>query len=270
MEHRILTVPIHRFDEGALAPAQDLVAVEDPLQISVNGRNLAITMRTPGHDHELAAGFLFTEGIVHSREEIASVKSTGKGGIDVTLSAGLEIDPERFARNFYLTSSCGVCGKASIEALRSIGCPYPDRDRPLVSPALITELPEKLRASQQVFLRTGGLHGSALFDASSGEMLAVREDIGRHNAVDKLIGAAFLEGRMPLDNAVLLLSGRISFELVQKALMAGIAVVAAVGAPSSLAIETARRFGMTLIGFLRGPKFNLYAGEWRLTGANRG
>jgi FdhD protein len=268
MQQRILTVPIHRFEGDASASAQDLVAAEDPLQISVNGHNLAITMRTPGHDRELAAGFLFTEGIVRDRAEIASMTTDGKGGIDVTLSGGAEIDPERFARNFYLTSSCGVCGKASIEALQSIGCPYLSRDGFCVSPSLIATLPDKLRASQKVFEHTGGLHGSALFDAKSGAMLAAREDVGRHNALDKLIGAAFLEGHTPLDHAILLLSGRISFELVQKALMAGIPVVAAVGAPSSLAIETARRFNMTLIGFLRGLRFNLYAGEWRVSTAD--
>jgi FdhD protein len=264
MESRILSVPIARYDGEIPAAEQDFVAAEDPLQISVGGHNLAITMRTPGHDPELAAGFLFTEGLVHSREEIESITADGKGGIDVTLSGGGAIDPERFARNFYLTSSCGVCGKASIEALHAIGCPWPGRDRPRVTAELIQALPDRLRAAQKVFQHTGGLHGSALFNATSGEMLCVREDVGRHNAVDKLIGAAFLEGRTPLEDAVLLLSGRVSFELVQKSLMAGIAVVAAVGAPSSLAIETARRFGMTLIGFLRGSRFNVYAGEWRV------
>jgi FdhD protein len=270
MERRILTVPIHRFEHDSLDAAQDLVATEDPLQISVNGHNLAITMRTPGHDRELAAGFLFTEGIVQRRAEIQSIETDGKGRVDVTLSSGTEIDADRFARNFYLTSSCGVCGKASIEALRSIGCPALDRERPTVSPALISSLPDKLRATQKIFQQTGGLHGCALFRASSGESLLVREDVGRHNAVDKLVGAAFLEGKTPLADCILLLSGRISFELVQKALMGGVAVVAAVGAPSSLAIETARRFGMTLIGFVRDRRFNVYSGEWRLVaGADR-
>lgn len=219
-------------------------------------------MRTPGHDSELAAGFLFTEGILASAAEIQDVVSS-KNCVTINLQPGIEVDLERLQRNFYTTSSCGVCGKASIEALRMQACPTLPRQSPVVPPTVIHGLPAVLRGDQRVFDRTGGLHGAALFD-SSGRMLGVREDIGRHNAVDKLIGSELLEGRLPLDDKLLLVSGRASFELVQKALMAGIPILAAVGAPSSLAVETARRFNMTLLGFVRDSRFNIYSGASRI------
>ena len=267
MKRNIITVPIDKVEAGASASAQDLVAVEEPLQIRLAGRDIAITMRTPGHDRELAAGFLFTEGILRHASQISGIATNAKnakGAIDVRPAEGVQIDFEQLARNFYVTSSCGVCGKASIDALRAAGCPILPRDRPVIDARILPELPRKLREAQAVFEHTGGLHAAGLFDIS-GKLLGLREDVGRHNAVDKLVGSAFLEDRLPLSENILMLSGRISFELVQKALMAGIPIVAAVGAPSSLAVETALRFGMTLVGFLRAERFNVYAGRERLS-----
>jgi FdhD protein len=261
VKRSILTVPIRRVEAETSIAAQDLVAVEEPLQIRIGDRDVAITMRTPGQDRELAAGFLFTEGILRSASQIADITSDDRGTVTLQLSEGAGVD---FAtRNFYVTSSCGVCGKASIEALLESGCPALLRGTPRIAASVIASMPDKLREAQAVFEHTGGLHAAGLFDAA-GNLLRVREDVGRHNAVDKLIGWALLEDRLPLHENILMLSGRISFELVQKALMAGIPVVAAVGAPSSLAIETALRFGMTLIGFLRGQRFNVYSGNERL------
>jgi FdhD protein len=259
MRANIVTVPIHRaLGADSIAPAEDLLAVEEPLQIRVNGRDLSITMRTPGHDLELAAGFLFTEGILKARADVLAIEGR-ENTVMLTLADGVDAGT---ARNFYTTSSCGVCGKASIESLRASGCSMLPSGR--VERDVIHSLPDKLRAAQSVFDHTGGLHGAALFDAH-GVLELVREDVGRHNAVDKLIGASFLEGRVPLSDCILMLSGRASFELVQKAVMAGIPVVAAVGAPSSLAVETARRFGMTLAGFVRNGRFNVYSGVSRLS-----
>ena len=258
MKRSIITIPIRRIEGQASVAEQDLVAVEEPLEIIVNGRNVAITMRTPGHDRELAAGFLFTEGIL--RQPPQSIVSKGNR---VELAVDGEIDLDHLARHFYLSSSCGVCGKASIQALESIGCPFLDRGRPRIDAGLIPKLPEILRARQAVFDRTGGLHAAAVFDLT-GQLIDLKEDVGRHNALDKLIGAAFVGGSLPLGDHVLMLSGRASFELIQKALMAGIAVVASVGAPSSLAVEVALRYGMTLAGFVRGEQFNVYCGEGRL------
>ena len=254
MRRNIVTMPIHKAVGGdSILPAQDLLAVEEPLQIRANGRDLSITMRTPGHDHELAAGFLFTEGFLQARTDVLSI-DCGENSITLSLADGVDTG---VARNFYTTSSCGVCGKASIESLHAAGCRMLPHIR--VSRDVIHGLPEKLRAAQSAFEHTGGLHGAALFD-SSGNLETVREDVGRHNAVDKLIGAAFLNEQMPLHDRILMLSGRASFELVQKAVMAGIPVVAAVGAPSSLAVQTAMRFGMTLLGFVRDGRFNIYSG----------
>lgn len=261
MNRNIITVPVRKVEPGSNAAEQDLVAVEEPLQIRLGDRDFAITMRTPGQDRELAAGFLFTEGIVHNTADIADIRSDDRGTVTVTLASAVEVT---FAeRNFYVTSSCGVCGKASIDGLRATGCPTLARGIPKVPGNLISSLPDKLRAAQPVFAHTGGLHAAGLFD-TDGNLVTVREDVGRHNAVDKLIGAALLAGQIPLNNNILMLSGRISFELVQKSLMAGIPIVAAVGAPSSLAIETALNFGLTLAGFVRGQRYNVYAGQERL------
>jgi FdhD protein len=264
MKRNIITVPIKRVENGSALAEQDLLAVEEPLEILLNGRNVAITMRTPGNDQDLAAGFLFTEGILRDAAQISGIQADArKNRVNVSLEDESGVDFERLERHFYLSSSCGVCGKASIQALEAVGCPVLPRDRPRIDPAIIHKLPETLRTKQAVFDRTGGLHAAALFDAT-GQLLNVREDVGRHNAVDKLAGAAFLEGKVPLNDNLLMVSGRASFELIQKALMAGIPVLAAVGAPSSLAVELALRYGMTLLGFVRDQRFNVYSGEWRL------
>jgi FdhD protein len=259
VRRNIVTLPIHKADgSDPISPSQDLLAVEEPLQIRVNGRDLSITMRTPGHDGELAAGFLFTEGILKTRADVLAVDCR-ENSVALTLAEGIDTG---VSRNFYTTSSCGVCGKASIESLHAAGCAMLPHTS--VAREVIHALPEKLRAAQSAFEHTGGLHGAALFD-SSGSLEMVREDVGRHNAVDKLIGAAFLENRLPFNDRILMLSGRASFELVQKAVIAGIPVVAAVGAPSSLAVQTAQRFGMTLLGFVRDGRFNIYSGVGRLS-----
>jgi FdhD protein len=267
MKRSIITLPIHKIDRAAREAAQDLVAVEEPLQIRLGERDIAITMRTPGHDHELAAGFLFSEGILQSASQVAQIVTDENGAIQVHLAEGVGLDLASLTRNFGVNSSCGVCGKTSIDALRAIVRPAFFREesqaRPMIEARVLHELPGKLRQAQAVFDHTGGLHAAGLFHAD-GELIALREDVGRHNAVDKLVGVAFLEDRLPLGDHILMLSGRISFELVQKALMAGIAIVAAVGAPSSLAVETALRFGLTLVGFLRDERYNVYAGPSRL------
>jgi len=261
----IVSVPVQRAgsrDNKHAVGDQDLLAVEEPLQIRLGDRDLAITMRTPGNDEELAVGFLFTEGLLSGRDAIESVKP-GENSLTIALKGDAPPDLSSQTRHFYLTSSCGVCGKASVNALVAAGCTAPPRGRPRVETATILNLPEALRATQPVFERTGGLHAAALFDAS-GMLQLVREDVGRHNAVDKLVGRSVLDGQIPLSDSLLLVSGRASFELVQKALMAGIPILAAVGAPSSLAVETAMRFGMTLAGFLRDGRFNIYSGAERI------
>ncbi|HML16096.1 MAG TPA: formate dehydrogenase accessory sulfurtransferase FdhD [Bryobacteraceae bacterium] len=262
MKQNILTVPIQKVDrEGALS-AQDLVAVEEPLEILLNDRNVAITMRTPGNDEELAAGFLFGEGILRDRAAVRDVSAIAPNRVNVATREE-NVDLDRLERHFYISSSCGVCGKASIQAVEAMECAPVPRHQPVISRNLVPRLPEILRSRQSAFDRTGGLHAAALLD-TQGTMLDVREDVGRHNAVDKLIGAAFLAGATPLHDRIVMVSGRASFELVQKALMAGIPIMAAVGAPSSLAVELALRFGMTLAGFVRHRRFNLYSGEWRV------
>jgi FdhD protein len=263
MRTSVLTVPIQKI--GSAQPMDhDLVAVEEPVQIRVGDTDVAITMRTPGNDIELAAGFLFTEGILHSPDEVRDFVET-ESSVTVLVRDGVTLDLDSLARHSYLSSSCGVCGKASIDVLAAAGCVSPAADYPRIEAATLHSLPGILRGHQRVFEFTGGLHGCALF-TPAGELELSREDVGRHNALDKLVGRAFLDGRLPLSNSVLLLSGRVSFELVQKAVMAGIPVIAAVGAPSSLAVQTARRFGITLAGFVRNGSFNLYSGEGRVSG----
>ncbi|HYL78319.1 MAG TPA: formate dehydrogenase accessory sulfurtransferase FdhD [Bryobacteraceae bacterium] len=271
MNRSILTVPVQKIEGEVSAPFQDLLAIEEPLEIRLGDRTVSITMRTPGHDYELAAGFLFTEGILQSSRQIHLIRRShghenprqAGNSVTVELNAGVEVDFERLERHFYTTSSCGVCGKASIEALQMQGCPVLPKDSPIVVSEVIHRLPEALRRQQAVFERTGGLHAAALFDAK-GNLVLLREDIGRHNAVDKLIGAEMLRDHTPLSDKLLLVSGRASFELVQKALMGGIPMLAAVGAPSSLAVETAQRFGMSLLGFVRDGRFNIYSGASRI------
>jgi FdhD protein len=259
-------------DGGTLR--EDLVAVELPLEITLAAhaeppKPIAVTMRTPGHDRELAAGFLFTEGIVTSPAQIVAIEQpaapdgTPGNRVEVTLSRGTQVDLARLERHFYTTSSCGICGKKAVQAIH-LRRPFPLlRQRPPVNAECIGMLPAKLRAAQEVFSTTGGLHASAWF-SPAGDLLCLFEDVGRHNALDKLVGGAFLAGKLPLSEAILLVSGRASFELVQKALMAGIPCLAAIGAPSSLAVDLARSAGMTLLGFVRSDRFNCYSGEARL------
>jgi FdhD protein len=262
VNRNILTVPVQRLEGESSTSFQDLLAVEEPLEIRLGDKTISITMRTPGHDRELAAGFLFTEGILQGSHQIRDIQGS-KNSITVQLNPDVEVDFERLQRNFYTTSSCGVCGKASIEALRMQGCPVVPRSPATVEAEVVHRLPQAQRDEQAVFERTGGLHAAALFDFK-GKLILLREDVGRHNAVDKLIGAEMLAGRTPLSDTLLLVSGRASFELTQKALMAGIPILAAVGAPSSLAVETAQRFNMTLLGFVRDGRFNIYSGAERI------
>jgi FdhD protein len=240
--------------------------VEEPLELRINGSAITVTMRTPGSDVELAQGFLLTEGVVGQRDDIARVeycRGAGPDGantynvLDVTLADGVPTPGLDVTRNFYTTSSCGVCGKGSIDAVRTISRHSPGDDPTVVASERLSAMPDQLRSAQRVFASTGGLHGAALFDAD-GTMLVVREDIGRHNAVDKVIGWAVEHGRIPLSGTVLLVSGRASFELTQKAIMAGIPVLAAVSAPSSLAVDLASQAGLTLVAFLRGESMNVY------------
>jgi len=262
VSRNILTVPIQKVEGQSSAPFQDLLAVEEPLEIRLGKSTISITMRTPGHDAELALGFLFSEGILPGPRDLQDVVSS-KNLLTVHLKPDVEVDLDRLKRHFYTTSSCGVCGKASIEALRMQACPLASSESAVIASSVIHRLPAVLREDQRIFERTGGLHAAALFD-SSGALLLVREDVGRHNAVDKLIGAELLAGHVPLQDKLLLVSGRTSFELVQKALMAGVPILAAVGAPSSLAVETARRFNLTLLGFVRDDRFNIYSGASRI------
>lgn len=253
--------------DGETYRQQDEVVVEEPLEIRVKGVPVSVTMRTPGDDGELAVGFLITEGIVSSREDVRGIENEAIGPhapnvVDVALRAGLDVDLERLRRNVFAASSCGVCGKASIDAVRVRGLMPPARDVRL-APEVLRGMTETLRTGQTVFGRTGGLHAAGIFDLD-GRMLAIREDVGRHNAVDKIIGHAVLTGEIPLARSVLVVSGRGGFEIVQKALAASIPIVAAVSAPSSLAVQLAREMGQTLVGFLRGGRFVIYAGEERL------
>ncbi|MFE5855596.1 formate dehydrogenase accessory sulfurtransferase FdhD [Streptomyces sp. NPDC056500] len=262
-----------RIRDGVVSTRPDTLVAEEPLEIRLNGKPLAITMRTPGDDFALATGFLVSEGVIGTAEELRSITycagATADGVntynvVDVRLAPGVTVPDISLERHVYTTSSCGLCGKASLDAVRtSTRFPIADTPPVRVTPALLAALPDRLRAAQRVFDRTGGLHAAGLF-SESGELLDLREDVGRHNAVDKLIGRAVQQGGLPLSRAVLLVSGRASFELAQKAVMAGIPVLAAVSAPSSLAVDLASESGLTLVGFLRGSSMNVYAGEGRI------
>lgn len=270
-------VQVQKMHSGGIALAEDTLAVEEPLEIRLavqgerDAKSVAVTMRTPNHDAELAVGFLFTEGILKHPSQISRISYSDKpvqgvlhhNVICVEVKPEVKIDFRRLERHFYTASSCGVCGKVSIEAVQPSVCAVFPKNRPFFEKSVICRMPEALRKAQSVFEQTGGLHAAALFDIR-GNLLMLREDVGRHNALDKLIGAAFLERRLPLHNELVLVSGRASFELVQKALMAGVPIMAAVGAPSSLAVELADEFDMTLIGFLRGERFNVYTSAWRV------
>lgn len=275
----VVETPVVRVNGTSVRSEADRLAVEEPLEIRLDHvdtagertrTNVAVTMRTPGHDVELALGFLFAESILSGYGDVDAVRHSGPGGgrldsrnvVTVRLRRDVTFDAARLDRHFYTTSSCGVCGKTSLEALDVTGCaPLPPG--PVLDAVRIHRLPDALRAAQAVFDETGGLHAAALFDAE-GLLRALREDVGRHNAVDKLVGAFVLQGALPLADSVLLVSGRASFEIVQKALRAGIPVLAAVGAPSSLAVDLAAEFGMTLIGFVRDGRFNVYTAPQRI------
>ncbi|CAN5847878.1 formate dehydrogenase accessory sulfurtransferase FdhD [soil metagenome] len=271
---------IQRVSNKGISAQTDTLAVEEPLEIrlgfSENGQQIhkavSITMRSPGNDFELAAGFLFTEGILQSKDQIREIKHCGKfpnnqNTVRIDLAENTEINLKKLERNFYTTSSCGVCGKSSLEALNIAGAKAIGQNKSQKIPAeIIHELPQKLLKNQTVFGETGGLHAAALFDFA-GNLIDLKEDVGRHNAVDKLIGKRFLENNLPLGDKILFLSGRASFELVQKAVMAQIPVIAAVGAPSSLAVEAAKEFNITLLGFVRNERFNIYTGDERVQGS---
>ena len=268
-------VRVRVVEDGRGRVRPDALATEEPMEIRVisGGRRqtVAVTMRTPGSDFELAAGFLYGEGIVSSPEDIAKISYCVDPDVDaeqqynivnVELRGNREYDLRPLERHFYTSSACGVCGKASLEQLELRGCPTIPPG-PRMAAEKIYALPEKLREAQGLFATTGGLHAAALFDAS-GELAALREDVGRHNATDKLVGWALLEGRLPLGDHAVMVSGRSSFEILQKCLAAGVPIVCAISAPSSLAVDVAREFGMTLVGFLRGNRFNVYAGSERI------
>lgn len=260
MARQIEKVEIRRHRHGkSPAASHDEVAIEEPLEIRVGGRPVSITMRTPGHDEELALGFLLSEGIVRRREDIEHVhkcEQSENAAVDVVLSAGVAVDFARLTRHVFASSSCGICGAATVDAIRKQFPPA--AEGPVVSQEVLLSLPDRLRDVQAGFERTGGLHAAALFEVN-GRLFAAREDVGRHNAVDKVVGHALLAEMVPLRDHVLLVSGRASFEIVQKALAAGVGLVAAVSAPSSLAVELAEESNITLAGFLREDRFNVYS-----------
>ncbi|WPV00971.1 formate dehydrogenase accessory sulfurtransferase FdhD [Mucilaginibacter sp. cycad4] len=275
----VIHIPVVKVKANQSAREEDSIAIEEPLEIKLKYgpadtrevRNISVTMRTPGHDSELATGFLFTEGIIKNGDEVKSARHSfiacaenKDNTILVTLEEGVLPNLQNTERNFYTTSSCGVCGKGSISAIRTVSSfTAGTDDGNVIHSVVLNQLPKILRRHQRVFDDTGGLHASALF-TPLGELLLLREDVGRHNALDKLIGAAMMYNWLPLQQTVLMLSGRASFELVQKAAMAGISIIAAVGAPSSLAVELANEFNITLIGFLRDERFNIYTGSHRV------
>lgn len=273
MDHRSVSeVAVTRVSDCDASHSEDAVAVEEPLEMQLGDgaewTSISVTMRTPGSDDELAAGFLFTEGIIRSEQDIRTIEHwgpfTGPQHVRNIIRVSIATTPDlaRLRRNFYTTSSCGVCGKASLDALRTVATRAIPPRSPTLTPEIIHSLPQRLRDEQTVFDTTGGLHAAGLFRADA-RLLAAREDVGRHNAVDKLVGHALLQG-IDTTNAILVVSGRASFELVQKAVMAGIPVLVAVGAPSSLAVQLAAEFGLTLAGFVRNRRFNIYSGEWRI------
>ena len=272
-------VDISRHRSGQISAHADSVAVEEPLEIRLGytapdgraTRSISITMRTPGNDEELAAGFLFTEAIIVDANDIASIETCGPPAPDsgnhnvirVELRGDVDVDLGRLQRHFYTTSSCGVCGKTSLDALKVLGQRPLAPEIPKLSESTLLDMPSKLRAAQKTFDETGGLHAAGAFDCD-GELLVVMEDVGRHNAVDKVVGRLLLDNKLPASELGMMVSGRASFELMQKTLVAGMPLLAAVSAPSSLAVALAQEFGMTLIGFLRDKSFNIYAGDLRL------
>lgn len=275
MSHATQSVPIEKIDGLRSTHQNDVLAIEEALEIRLGTRSLSVTMRTPGSDFELVAGFLLAEGIITNADEIQEMRRPPDGNsniVEVHFSAagaaldaigGSTVDLDAAQRNFVMSSACGMCGKTSLDAIAASRTPVLSADSLRIAPELLHSLPDLLRRQQALFDSTGGLHAAALFTLE-GELQAVREDVGRHNAVDKLLGDALLQRRLPLRESILLVSGRAGFELVQKALVAGIPIMAAVGAPSSLAVATASRCGMTLVGFLRDSRFNVYSGAQRI------
>ena len=279
MSDASLEIELEKVRGNCANPEADHVAVEEPLEIRLGfetpdgrtARSIAVTMRTPGHDEELATGFLFTEGIIERAEDVVGVEHCGPPAPDsgnrnvvrVDLASGIVPDLDRLQRNFYTTSSCGVCGKSSLDALRVTGAEPLGGNGLRIGRDALTQLPDKLRALQKTFDQTGGLHAAGAFD-SHGEIVLTREDVGRHNAVDKVIGALLTRGHLPATDFGLIVSGRASFELMQKTLMSGMSLLAAVSAPSSLAVRLAEEFNVSLVGFLRGDTFNIYAGKERI------
>lgn len=269
----VASIKVKKVSINQLVDADDELAVEEPLEIQLSygdpiqsiQKTISVTMRTPGSDEELAVGFLFTEGIIQSGKQVLEIKpvSFGDNKVLVVLCENEKPLLQKTERNFYTTSSCGVCGKSSIDAIKTVSVYKNTPDEICVKAGLFYELPAALREQQALFESTGGLHASALFDLD-GNFVMLREDVGRHNALDKVIGAAFLSEQLPLNDKILLLSGRASFELIQKAVMAGIKIVASVGAPSSLAVQLAQDNDITIIGFLRDERFNIYSGEQRI------
>lgn len=266
-EERIASVGVTRVTLQSAAHVDDVLAVEEPLEIRVawgadgaqREKNISVTMRTPGDDFDLAAGFLFTEGLIRSGSQIESIRHWGSPNIvRVALAGDVRPDTAKLDRHFYMTSSCGVCGKTSIDAVRVVHTDAP-RVPVAVGSGVVHALPKLLEQNQSAFRATGGLHGAAIVKRT-GELLRVREDIGRHNAVDKVVGSLFLDGATPLVDSILMVSSRASFEIAQKAIVAGIPVLASVGAPSTLAVDLAREFGLTLLGFVRDGRFNVYSG----------
>jgi FdhD protein len=266
----VASVEVVRVTGSLGAESSDELSVEEPLEIRLAAHDedsaptpVAVTMRTPGDDVDLAAGFLFTEGIIAGAADIAGIRRTGLNAVEASLVPGVAPDAARLDRHSFVSSSCGACGKRSIAAVRVASRHPIIPGEPRLSPEMIHRLPRDLRAGQSAFARTGGIHASGLFDAN-GRLLALREDVGRHNALDKLIGSELLAGRVPLSHSIVMVSGRVSFELVQKAAIAGVPVLGAVGAPSSLAVDLARECGMTLLGFVRDARFNIYSDANRL------
>jgi len=274
MDNSIAHIKVTKIHAAHACEEDDQLAVEQPLEISLEytasgGRTqqrISITMRTPGNDDELAAGFLFTEGIIRHYQEVLDIVQSSSGANHILVRLHNNANPAlpSTAKSFVTTSACGVCGKQDIDAIRTVSIYPPEADTIHLHAALFYGIQDSLREQQQLFDHTGGIHAAALFDLQ-GNYLQLREDVGRHNALDKLIGSALLCGQLPLDNFILLLSGRASFELLQKAAMAGIKIVAAVGAPSSLAVELAEEYGITLVGFLRNERFNIYSGAQRIS-----
>lgn len=274
----IIHLPITKVNQSASTEKSDALAIEEPLEIRIEYgqtgnrqvKSISVTMRTPGNDDELASGFLFTEGIINAPRQINSIMHSfipcaenKENTILISLAEDVEPNLHTSERNFYTTSSCGVCGKGSINAIKTVSAFANQQDDSKINAEILYQLPEILQQNQRVFIDTGGLHASALFNLE-GEFIMLREDVGRHNALDKLIGAAMASNWLPLNKHILLLSGRASFELIQKAAMAGITIIAAVGAPSSLAVQTAEEFNITLIGFLRNVRFNIYTAAHRV------